>query len=81
MVTFVWRHCQLSPAPRRSVRPAVDLLSISHEDSRIHLPVLSLLVDATRTPSVDRAIFGSRPFVTDVVDYVCRNLTNIVDVV
>lgn len=43
--------------------------------------MLSLLVDATRMPSVDAAIFGTRPFVTDLVDYVCRNLTNIVNVV
>ena len=67
--------------PRRCVIPAVALLAASREDPRARLPALSVLVDATRTPCADAAVFDPRPFVADVVEYLCVHLESIMQVV
>lgn len=67
--------------PRRSIRAAVNVMSVSREDSRMHLPVLSLLVNATRTPCVDATTFGPKPSTDDVVDYVCLHMPSVIEVV
>jgi len=67
--------------PRRAVMHAVEKLSLASNDPEARGAALCVLAAATRAPAHDEALFGERPLLPDVVDYVCRNIDAVLDAI
>ena len=63
--------------PRCTTMPAVQFMARFPKYASRHPAALTLLVDATSTPSTDTRVFGERPSVVDIVDYICVHLLTI----
>jgi hypothetical protein len=63
--------------PRCTTMPAVQFMARFPKYASRHPAALTLLVDATSTPSIDTRVFGERPSVVDIVDYICVHLLTI----
>ena len=57
--------------------PAVQFMSRFPNYVSRHPAELTLPVDDTSTPSIDTQVFGERPSVIDIVDYICVHLPTI----
>jgi hypothetical protein len=67
--------------PRRAVMRAVEVLGAVSSDSGACGSALCVVAAATRAPTQDQALFGERPLLADVVDYVCRNIDAVLDAI
>lgn len=67
--------------PRRAVMHAVEKLSLASNDPEARGSALCVVAAATRAPTLDQALFGERPLLPDVVDYVCRNIDAVLDAI
>lgn len=62
---------------RRSVMRAVEVLTVSDSESHARGAALRILAEATIEDERDQAVFGKRPLITDVVEYICRNIQTV----
>jgi hypothetical protein len=67
--------------PRRAVMRAVEVLGAVSMDSGACGSALCVVAAATSAPMQDQALFGERPLLADVVDYVCRNIDAVLDAI